>query len=83
DWDVLALQEPFLDRLGNTKASPFWTVRYPSPHLRDGSARSRSILLINANIATDAYTPLDIPSPDITAVRFDGQFGHLSIFNVY
>lgn len=83
DWDVLALQEPFLDKIGNTKASPFWTVRYPSTHHRDGSARSHSVLLINANIATDTYTLLDIPSPDITAVRFDGQSGHLSLFNVY
>ncbi|KAF5367638.1 hypothetical protein D9615_010583 [Tricholomella constricta] len=83
DWDVIALQEPFLDRLGNTKASPFWTVRYPHHHRRDGSTRSRSILLINSNIATDSYTLLDIPSTDITAVRFNGAHGHLSIINVY
>ncbi|KAF8055948.1 Endonuclease/exonuclease/phosphatase, partial [Lyophyllum atratum] len=83
DWDVIALQESFLDRLGNTKASPFWIVRYPYHHRRDGSNRSRSVLLINTNIASDSYTVLDIPSTDITAVRFNGDFGHLSLFNVY
>ncbi|KAF5375879.1 hypothetical protein D9615_008261 [Tricholomella constricta] len=83
DWDVIALQEPFLDRLGNTKASPFWTVCYPYHHRRDGSTRSRSVLLINSNIATDAYTLLNVPSTDITAVRFNGTHGHLSVFNVY
>ncbi|GLB41456.1 putative encoded by [Lyophyllum shimeji] len=33
--------------------------------------------------ATDAYTLLDVPSPDITAVCFNSDFGHLSIFNIY
>ncbi|KAF8164692.1 hypothetical protein B0H34DRAFT_640256, partial [Crassisporium funariophilum] len=83
DWDVMALQEPYLDHLGNTRVSLFWTVRYPPSHLRDSSTRTQSILLIDTNTATDAYTYLDIPSPDITAVRFNGQFGHLLVCNIY
>ncbi|KNZ77678.1 hypothetical protein J132_04497 [Termitomyces sp. J132] len=83
DWDALAIQEPFLDRVGNTKANRHWRVLYPSDHQRDGSSCTWSILLINANISTDTYTQLTIHSTDITAVRFAGEFGHLSLFNVY
>ncbi|KAF8221822.1 hypothetical protein L208DRAFT_1325846 [Tricholoma matsutake] len=83
DWDIIALQEPFLDSIGNTKASPYWRVLYPTDHHKDGSDHSYSILLINTNISTDAYTPLDIPCNDITVVHFSGEFSHLSILNIY
>ena len=29
NWDVLALQEPYIDTLGNTKANSWWHVVYP------------------------------------------------------
>ncbi|KAG5721646.1 hypothetical protein E4T56_gene14635 [Termitomyces sp. T112] len=58
EWDVLAIQEPYLDFLGNTRASSYWRVLYPSDHRKDGSTRSRSVLLINTNISTDAFTQL-------------------------
>ncbi|EIW77849.1 hypothetical protein CONPUDRAFT_35281, partial [Coniophora puteana RWD-64-598 SS2] len=30
DWDVILLQEPCLDKLGNTRATSAWRVIYPS-----------------------------------------------------
>lgn len=83
DWDVLAIQEPFLDDVANTRASPSWRVVYPPDHKRAGSTRVRSVLLVNTNIATDAYCTLNVPCQDVTAVRFNGEFGFLSLFNVY
>ncbi|KIM57559.1 hypothetical protein SCLCIDRAFT_55971, partial [Scleroderma citrinum Foug A] len=29
EWDILALQEPALNTLGNTRASTHWRVVYP------------------------------------------------------
>ncbi|KNZ79079.1 hypothetical protein J132_04779 [Termitomyces sp. J132] len=83
EWDVLTIQEPYLDRLGNTKASHHWRVVYPTDHRRGGSSCSRSVLLISSNIPTDAYTVLPIPSTDITAVCFTGEHGAVSIVNIY
>ena len=83
DWDIIAIQEPYLDALGTARGTNHWRVIYPSNHLNDGSSRPRSILLINTNIATDSYIPLDIPNSDITAVRFNGSHGFMSLFNVY
>ena len=40
-------------------------------------------MLINTNISTDSYTVLPIMNSDVTAVRFKGEHGHLSIFNAY
>ncbi|KAF8228896.1 hypothetical protein L208DRAFT_1107993, partial [Tricholoma matsutake] len=83
NWDILVLQEPFLDSLGNTKASPYWRVLYPSNHHKDNSDHLRSVLLINTNINTNSYTPLDIRCNNITVVHFLGEFGSISIFNIY
>jgi hypothetical protein len=83
DWDVIAIQEPWLDALGNARGTRYWRVLYPSNHLHDGSSRPRSILLVNTNIATDSYISLNIPNSDITAIRFQGNHGFLSLFNIY
>ena len=57
DWDVIALQEPFLDSLGNTKASPYWRVLYPLNHHSDNTNCSHSILLINTNMILTPIPP--------------------------
>ncbi|KNZ76503.1 hypothetical protein J132_10311, partial [Termitomyces sp. J132] len=83
DWDVLAIQEPFLDFLGNTKANGYWQVIYSSDYRHNGSSCTCSILLVNTDISTDAYTQLTIPSIDIAAVHFNGTYGCLSLFGIY
>ena len=45
-WDILALQEPYINALGNTKANLQWDVVYPTPHLANNTI-DRSVLLIN------------------------------------
>jgi hypothetical protein len=81
DWDVLALQEPWLDSFGNSRGSQYWRVIYPANFYDED--RIRSILLINTNLSTDCYSILPIMHSDITAVRFKGANGFLSVFNVY
>jgi hypothetical protein len=83
NWDVIAIQEPWLDALGNARGTRYWCVLYPSNHLHDGSSRPRSILLVNTNIAMDLYISLIIPNSDITAIRFQGNHRFLSLFNIY
>jgi ribonuclease HI len=83
DWDVIALQEPWIDKYGNSRGSQFWRVVYPANFYDEGRPRVRSILLINTNLSTDCYISLPILHSDITAVRFRGENGYLSLFNVY
>jgi len=56
---------------------------YPFNHFIDNTSHIHSILMINSNIATDAYIQLAISSTDITMVLFNREFEHISIFNIY
>ena len=39
--------------------------------------------MVNTNLSTDCYIPLLIPHSDITILRFKGDNGYLSVFNIY
>jgi hypothetical protein len=83
DWDIIAIQEPWLDQFKNARGSSYWRILYPTTHLLDDAPRTRSILMINTNISTDSYVQLDIPNADIAAVQFNGDHGTISLFNIY
>jgi hypothetical protein len=83
DWDVLALQKPWFDTYGNSRGTQFWCIVYPANFYDEGRPRIRSIFLINTNLSTDCYTILPIIHSDITAARFKGVNGFLSLFNIY
>lgn len=94
EYDVLALQEPYLDYLNNTRASRDWHVVYPSTHLTSDQI-SRSITFVRSNIAaTCPWEQLSFPSPDVTVIQFrvpslrPGRHGRpafdsVTIFNIY
>src|SRR5215469_6587668 len=66
--DIIALQEPHIDFLGNSRANPHWTPIYPCKH-RDDPHKTRSIMLVNRRISTNAWTHIPLDSPDLTAIR--------------
>ena len=73
DWDILAIQELWLDSLGKSCASLYWQIVYPANYYNENRPRIRSVLLINANINTDSYAIIPIQHSDITVVRFTGN----------
>src|SRR5882724_2199808 len=78
EWDILALQEPWIDTFGNSRGSQYWRVIYPANFYVEGRSHIRSVLLINTS-----YSVLPIMNSDVTAVRFRGDNGYISIFNIY
>ena len=82
DWDIIAIQEPYIDFNGVTRATHPWRVIYPSRHYLS-AGDTRSIMLINKNLATNHWESLPIDSSDVTAVRLTGDFGEVRILNVY
>lgn len=85
-YDIIALQEPFLDFKSDTRATSQWRAIYPTNHTRDiGTRKTRAILLINKRIRADAFQPLRLNSPDIVAVRIIGNEPnrHMDIYNIY
>ena len=83
DWDIIALQEPWIDNYGNSRGSQYWRVIYPTNFYNEDRTRVQSILLVNTNLSTDSCIPLLIPHSDITVLHFKGESGYLSVFNIY
>ena len=83
DWDIIALQEPYMDFLGLTRANLHWNVIYPSNKNRENQKRTRSIILISTNIDSSQIQQINIQSSDITAVQINANSRSLLLFNVY
>ncbi|KAF8233563.1 hypothetical protein L208DRAFT_1555301 [Tricholoma matsutake] len=79
---VCAIQEPYINFKGHTRANQNWTTIYPNTHQKHPD-RTRSITLINTDLLTDAWKQIDFEHPDITAIEIRGEFSMLCIINVY
>ncbi|PIL37604.1 hypothetical protein GSI_01298 [Ganoderma sinense ZZ0214-1] len=82
DYDILAIQEPYIDHLRLTRASSRWTVVYPDGHL-DSELPCRSVLLVNTAISSNAWRPLNIPSLDVSAIALTAGGRTIYLFNLY
>ena len=82
-YNIILIQEPWFDHLRKMRGTHDWRIIYPPTIYQDNHQCIHSIILINTNISTNAYTPLDIPCSNITAIRLKGEFGNCSIFNIY
>jgi hypothetical protein len=81
-YDVYTIHKPYIDFKGKMRANWNWTTVYPNTHDKYPD-RTRSIILANANLSTDAWKQVKFKHPDITAVKIQGQFSTLQIINVY
>ena len=82
DWDIVALQEPPVDRLGNMKANHRWRVVYLTHKLAKGD-KPRVVIFINAKISTNCWEQIDFPSADVVIVRTRTTEGSCTIVNMY
>ncbi|KNZ74584.1 hypothetical protein J132_06538 [Termitomyces sp. J132] len=83
EWDLILIQEPYIDKLNNTRASSAWRVIYPTSHLTNNTC-SRLVILVNRQMDTNGWHQLTIPdSADVTAIQIKGNSGKLSVFNIY
>ena len=53
DYDILALQEPYIDHLKLTRGNSRWRVHYPTVRDPDTAGRMRSVLMVNRDISTN------------------------------
>ena len=79
---LIALQEPAINPFNLTTAAKDWTPLYPTPHGAT-TDRTQAITLIRSNISTDSWTQLDFPSSDVTIIQIKGNWGKITIFNIY
>ncbi|KAJ3899177.1 hypothetical protein F5879DRAFT_811359 [Lentinula edodes] len=82
--DIIAVQEPYIDWKGATRALSHLHTIYPTGHLENFTEMlTWSLISINSSILTEDWARLDIESGDVTAVQITGPFGMLRIFNIY
>src|ERR1700735_3982447 len=81
-YDFCAIQEPYIDFNGKTRANHQWITIYPSTH-SSAPKDTRSVILINANLPTNDWTQIPILHPDITAIEFSCASGKIRLFNIY
>jgi ribonuclease HI len=76
------IQEPYFDYKKDSRISSKWIAIYPLNHI-DNPLRTRSMILVNANISSNSWTALSIDCPDITAIQITGEWGTRRFFNIY
>ncbi|KAH7918794.1 hypothetical protein BV22DRAFT_1024009, partial [Leucogyrophana mollusca] len=83
DWDMVALQEPYMNHLHNTRSSRAWRAVYPTNHFTHPENRTRAVTLISAKLDTNHWTQIPFPSSDVVVIQLTGQYGKCTIFNIY
>ena len=76
------IQEPYLDHLHNSQATHHWFTIYPKEHCTN-PGKTRSLILINRWIATDAWSQLNMGLSDVTAIQLTTRHGKTIIGNMY
>lgn len=82
NWDIIALQEPPIDALGNTKANSHWRAVYPTHKLAKGE-KPRAVMFVNARLSTNTWEQVQFPSADVAVTRFRTAGGTCTVFNIY
>ena len=80
--NIVALQEPAINFLNKTIATKDWIPIYPSTHSKYPE-KTRSVTLISAALTSDSWQQLYLPSGDVTILQVKGNWGKLTIFNIY
>ncbi|PPQ81181.1 hypothetical protein CVT24_009472 [Panaeolus cyanescens] len=81
-YDIVLVQEPHIDFLGNTRANAGWRVVYPTGH-RDNPRLTRAVTFISSTISTSDWTPETIASQDVVLTRLKASTQTINVYNIY
>ncbi|KAI0784693.1 hypothetical protein C8Q75DRAFT_723902, partial [Abortiporus biennis] len=82
-FELVLLQEPWIDSFGKTRGSSHYCLLYPPTVYTDPASPFHSVILIRTTVPTNSYIFLPVPHKDITALRLHTTLGDISIFNIY
>ncbi|KAG2032056.1 hypothetical protein BDR03DRAFT_803293, partial [Suillus americanus] len=83
EYDIIALQEPHINFLRNTRANHRWHVLYPSHHHTSPQTRTRACIFVNMSLDTNHWKQIPFPSSDVVIVQPTSPFGTCTILNIY
>jgi len=82
EYDIAAIQEPYLNHTHKSRASPNWYTLYPKEHYTKPK-RTRSLLLINRRIPTNNWAQINFALSDVTAIQMQTPSGQVILINMY
>lgn len=82
-YDIAIIQEPYLNPVNLALCSSRWDIIYPTTHGDTGAERTNSIILVNKKISKNTWKIIPFKNSNVTAIELRGNFGRISIFNVY
>jgi hypothetical protein len=68
-WNLYALQEPHMNRTGNTFCPNQFYPIYPSTKFTDEASRYRTVTLISKKINTNNWRQIPFPSKDVVIIQ--------------
>jgi len=82
EYDIAAIQEPYLNHNHNSCASRNWFTLYLKEHYAKPN-KTRSLMLINKRIPTNKWTQIDLTLSDMTAIQMQTPLGSIILINMY
>ena len=84
DYDFILVQEPYIDFKATTRTNAHYITVYPPRHWdKHNETPTRTVILVNRQIDTNAWTEIAVDWPDITAIELKTEIGKIRIFNIY
>jgi len=81
-YEFAAIQEQYLDSSHNSCTNHHWYTVYPKEHYVT-PLWTRSIILVNKQLATDTWSQVDMGSQDVTALAVNTGKGKVFLTNMY
>jgi hypothetical protein len=75
--DIVALQEPSINFLGNMITSRNWIPIYPSTHEKDPK-KTCAVILMNSRLPTENWEQVDFNSSNVVTIKISGDWGAIS-----
>ncbi|KAH7907753.1 hypothetical protein BJ138DRAFT_972966, partial [Hygrophoropsis aurantiaca] len=81
-YDILAIQEPYINPINLTTSNSKWDVVYPSTHYSK-PADTHSVILVSKALSKNKWRAITVDSADITALELDSEGRKIRIYNLY
>ena len=81
-YDILALQEPYIDFLGNTRTNHNWYPLLPTAHCNN-PRKTHAAAFINKHLQSSSWQQNKVNSQDVVSISINTSAGIIAIFNIY
>ena len=84
-YDIILVQEPYITpKLKHIRPPNRFRSVYPTDRVKQEEKTTRSVIWVSTELSTGSWNEITINNNnDITAIQLTGEFGRLTIFNIY